>query len=146
MRGFSLIELMVVIFILSLIMVVVPVAINRGGGSELKAVSRDMLSLLREARAEALTDRRSTAVWLDVSGHRYGLGEKEKLLPEEVLVDMEAIADDLSSASERALIRFYADGSSSGGSVELSAGGNAYKLKVDWLTGRVSLLSLQDVF
>jgi len=38
-----------------------------------------------------------------------------------------------------AAIRFYPDGSSTGGSIDLSVNGEGYRIKVDWLTGGVSL-------
>ena len=36
-------------------------------------------------------------------------------------------------------IRFYADGSSTGGGVRLAQGDRRYDVLVDWLTGRISI-------
>ncbi|HPQ94516.1 MAG TPA: GspH/FimT family pseudopilin [Thiolinea sp.] len=37
-------------------------------------------------------------------------------------------------------VRFFPDGSSTGGSVELEANGQAFKINIEWITGRVSIL------
>ena len=42
-------------------------------------------------------------------------------------------------SERKGAIRFYADGSSTGGRITVSAGERKYLVDVDWLTGRVSI-------
>ncbi len=39
-------------------------------------------------------------------------------------------------------IRFYPNGSSTGGTIDLKMEGRAYEIRVNWLTGRVSTASV----
>jgi general secretion pathway protein H len=40
-------------------------------------------------------------------------------------------------------IRFYPNGSSTGGTIDIKSGGSAYEIRVNWLTGRVSTSAIQ---
>ena len=42
-------------------------------------------------------------------------------------------------SARKGSIRFYADGSSTGGRITVSSGERKYLVDVDWLTGRVSI-------
>jgi len=140
MRGMTLVELLVVMLILVLLVAVVPVALYRSGEPSLPTAARDLAAFLRLARSEAVTGRQSVAVWLDTETHDYGMTDDSAdggSLPGGIHVTMSATADE--SDARRGVIRFFADGSSSGGTIELDAGGAVYELKVDWLTGRIKL-------
>ena len=43
------------------------------------------------------------------------------------------------SSDKRGAIRFYPDGSSTGGRITVSSGERKFLVDVDWLTGRVSI-------
>ncbi|MEN9433536.1 MAG: hypothetical protein RLZZ422_1125, partial [Pseudomonadota bacterium] len=55
-----------------------------------------------------------------------------------VEVKLNTAASEVISNSQGA-IRFYPDGSSTGGSVDVLYKGQSYKVNVEWVTGRVSI-------
>ena len=142
LRGFTLIELLVVMMILALAATTVGPLLSRGVGSQLQSSVRDLATGLRWARSEAVSERRSVALWVDTADKSYVFETRRRRyrLPEEadVLVNTteHEVRDDL------AAIRFYPDGSSSGGSIELGAEGVVFQVTVDWLTGAVAVARL----
>ena len=76
---------------------------------------------------------------MDAEAHRFGVGsEPARVIPSKLKVRT-IVADSEVDADGRAGIRFYADGSATGGSIELERpGGGGLRLRVDWLLGRVS--------
>jgi general secretion pathway protein H len=55
-------------------------------------------------------------------------------------VDLKLFTAEAEVSSERnGSIRFYPDGSSTGGRVTVSSGERKYQVDVDWITGRVSI-------
>ena len=71
MRGFTLIELLVVMMILALVVTTVPAMLSRGVGSQLQSSVRELATGLRWARSEAVSERRSVALWVDTADKSY---------------------------------------------------------------------------
>ncbi len=146
--GMTLIELLVVLVIASLMLTLV--APNIGSvlpGSELKGFTRQSAALLREVRSEAVSRSQVRQLVLDEQQHRFRDSQS-------VLLDWPAdISVSLSPGelpqfmrnpfvSENALM-FYPDGSSNGGRLSLAAEGvSGYVIKVDALSGRISIDAL----
>jgi general secretion pathway protein H len=58
-------------------------------------------------------------------------------------IDLDVVAADSERRSpSSAAIRFFPNGSSTGGTINLKSKGNAYEIRVNWLTGRVSTAAL----
>lgn len=139
-RGFTLIELMLVIMLIAASYVLVPRYLFTGvSGADLKASSRDIAAGLRMARAEAVNLRRDTALTLNLEKRSFAVGGHEaRQLPEAlelklVTAQSEVVSDKVAS------IRFFPDGSSTGGRVTVASGERKYEVDVDWLTGKVSI-------
>lgn len=137
--GFTLIEILVVLVILGLAMAVVVPAVSKGIGQSLDDNARTVQLALRKARADAVLSQRSTAVLINTSG---------KSLRSEYDRNSTALSSRLSLRATGALsertdsstgIRFFPDGSSTGGRVMLSLEASSATVNVDWLTGRVSI-------
>lgn len=136
--GFTLLEMLVVLTILGLAMAVVAPAINRGFGSSMDDVARDLQINLRKARGMAVTQQRSVALLVDVERKRYAVeGGKAQTIPAGIAINTKVASSEVRGS--RAGIRFFADGSSSGGTFRLSQGDALLAVEVDWLTGKVSL-------
>ncbi|MET1079719.1 MAG: GspH/FimT family pseudopilin [Pseudomonas sp.] len=136
--GFTLLETLVVLTILGLAMAVVAPAINRGLKPSLDDVARDMQIDLRKARGQAVTRQQSTLLWVDVEGRVYGLERgKPHSIPDGISIRTKVAATE--TRGPRAGVRFFADGSSSGGTLQLAQGDARVAVEIDWLTGRVSL-------
>ncbi len=141
MRGFTLMELIVVLAILGLMLILVPPFITRGTpGTELKAASRNVAALMREARQQAIAQNREVAVAVDVDRRYLAIepGSAHRELAASITLNLVAAESEL---VEEAVgrIRFYADGTSTGGSLRLSNPAGVREIDVDWLTGRVDI-------
>jgi general secretion pathway protein H len=84
---------------------------------------------LRIAHADAMDKGRDVDFSIQVDGHGYGWNEGEaRRVPEAIDLRM----------SKGQTIRFFADGSTSGGGVTLAAGAHQVDISVDIATGAVS--------
>jgi general secretion pathway protein H len=144
MRGFTLIELLVVVMILALVATTVPPLLSRGVGSQLQSSVRELATGLRWARSEAVSERRSVALWVDTAGKSYRVETRDRRfqLPRDAKLLVNTAEHE--TRGRQAAIRFFPDGSSSGGSIELGAGGVTFEVRVDWLTGAVHVARLGD--
>jgi general secretion pathway protein H len=126
--GFTLIEILVVLVILGLALSVVAGFVPSGRGTlELAGASDELARTLRQVRARAIARQQTMVFNLVAGGHGYQVGSAVRMLPPGLAVSM----------AGPAVIRFAADGSSSGGVLRLAEGGRVQWLIVDWLTGRV---------
>ena len=137
-RGFTLIELVVVLTLLGLFLLVLPPVLGSGGGIGLKAAARDVAGGLKRAQSRAIARNEEVVFVLDLNAHHFRVGgEREaRPLPDRVGLRLYTAQSELVDSAIGA-IRFYPDGSSTGGEVALSSGAREYHVAVDWLTGRV---------
>lgn len=141
-HGFTLLELLVVLFLLGVIYAVAGPMLDAGAtGLDMKAAARQVAAGLRKARSVAVTERHEALLTLDVEGRKFSVSSDPKIydLPKKLdftlfTAQSEVVADKTAS------IRFFADGSSTGGRVTISAGESRQMVNVDWLTGRVKVL------
>ena len=140
-RGFTLIELLVVLAILSMALVFLPPLFPAGVSTvSLKGAARDLATGLRYARSRAITQNNEMAVTIDVDRRTYAI-EKDvpsKRLPKGAeIVLTTAQSERVGISGGR--IRFFADGSSTGGRITIGYEARRYHVTVDWLTGRVAV-------
>lgn len=140
--GFTLIEMLVVMVILVLAYAMTAPMISAGvSGAELKASARQIAAGLRKARSEAVAHKNETTLTVDVERRQFELSGDKRiyLLPEKTVVNLFTAQSELMDAKTGS-IRFYPDGSSTGGRVTLSRDERKYMVDVDWMTGRVKIL------
>jgi len=140
-HGFTLLELVVVLFVIILGFSIVAFNLSSGRDStELRAAARDIVSALRYARGQALLSHQQTTVSLDLSDNSYQVSSRDKVysIPESIDVTLVTAQDELSGEGQ-GNIRFFADGSSTGGRVTLERGSSAWRIDINWLTGQVEL-------
>lgn len=141
-RGFTLIELMVVLVIMGLIVALGPIAFrNAMPALALQASARDAAATFREARSIAIRDNTEAFVLIDVEARSLRLGETDAVHELEPNLGLELVA----AASEKiddnqGRIRFFPDGTSTGGRLALTQNERKLYIVVDWLTGRVELV------
>lgn len=139
--GFTLLELMVVMAIAALLLAVTPPLLTAAiPGLELKTSARRIASGLRLAREEAIRSGRDAAFVLDVEERVFRVDGPYRTthLPEGLEVKFEAAEREMQSETVGA-IRFFPDGSSTGGRVVLSRGDSGWQIGTQWLTGRIEL-------
>lgn len=140
-RGFTLMELVVVVLLIGVSFLLVPRYLFTGvSGADLKASSRDIAAGLRMARAEAVNSRRDTSLLIDLEKRRFSLSGKDAVrqLPEALELKLFTAQSEVVNDKQGA-IRFFPDGSSSGGRVTVASGDRKYQVDVDWLTGKVTI-------
>ncbi len=139
--GFTLIELLVVLLIMGALITLAPAAFHRiAPGLEMKAAAREVAAALRQARGQAIRDNRETAVLIDTEQnvYRLGLGARDRALSAALQVSLVTAASEQLDDT-RGRIRFFPDGTSTGGRVTLSRDDRKFDITVDWLTGLVAI-------
>ena len=97
-RGFTLVELLVVLAIAGLVLAVAPPLISSVmPGVELKAAARRTAGALRLAREIAIADGRDTAWVIDIETNRYGIDGDHRggSLPAGLDVELVAAEDEM---------------------------------------------------
>ena len=138
--GFTLLELLVVLAIASLLIALVPIAFDSlREGTQYRDALRTMQSEMRQARQQAVTQGRAVRFQVDLAGRTYGLvGKVEHPIPEKLQVRATVASVEV-QANQVAAIQFLPTGGATGGSIDLlRPSGAGTRLKVDWLSGRVT--------
>jgi general secretion pathway protein H len=140
-RGFTLLELLVVLAIIGVMLLFIPGFVLRSQpGLDVEAAARGIADALREARSEAVVRNRDQLFALDVEQRlfRAGAGRRPVRLDRGIEVSFQTARSELMSESI-GQIRFFPDGSSTGGRIALARDGRETTVTVDWLTGAVSV-------
>jgi len=140
-QGFTLLELMVVLFIMVLGFSVIGINLSSGNNATAQQrTARDIVSALRFARGAALTSHREAAVTFNLNDNSYTVTNRDKVyvIPESIKVTLVTTQNQL-LGQNRGSIRFFADGSSTGGRVSLQRDDNVWKIDINWLTGQIDL-------
>lgn len=143
-RAFTLVELLVVLAITALVLTAVPPLVSAAlPGVELKAAARRVFSSLRLARETAIRTGGESVLVVDVEGRRFEVpGYRTFTLSQRIDLQLEAASAEMLDEQQGA-IRYFPDGSSTGGRIILSRGvgpnRRGYQVGVTWLTGRVRM-------
>lgn len=147
--GFTLLELLVVLVLLGIIAVLV--APGLGGSLEngkLKTASRELLAALRVQRSEAIAQGRIITLRFTSDESNYRIDGEPVNLSEGLSVVYQSATGAVSQGVQGSALpvtgnndlAFYPDGSSSGALLQLRLGEGLRYIRIDWLTGAVSLL------
>lgn len=142
LSGFTLIELSVVLFIMVLGFGLIGVNLSSGhAGTEINAAAREMASALRYARGQALMTREETSVTIDFGDNAYSISTRDRVyrLPEAIHLTLVTAQSEWSSEGQ-AGIRFFPDGSSTGGRLTLERDAWVKKIDINWLTGHIEFV------
>ncbi|HAD08561.1 MAG TPA: hypothetical protein DCF62_03680 [Porticoccaceae bacterium] len=163
-RGFTLLELLVVIVLMVAVISVVSVNVVSGlDSSRVKTSARQLATVLRSARTEALSSGVEAGIVLgrrdrdtgesnldygDLAGTLHEASGEQRsytVLPAGQWIDLPggmSLSLSNGGGARGALVppgslMFYPDGSSTGGRLEVQAGSDRLTIEVDWLTGEV---------
>ena len=139
--GFTILEVIVVLVLGAILYsIVLAVPMRGASSSDLKAAARALASGLRQAQSTAMATRRDAVLSLDLEAREYAMpGEAAaRRLPEGIDLKLYTAQSEVASA-QKGGIRFYPDGSSTGGRITVSSGERSFRVDVDWLTGRVTI-------
>ena len=138
-KGFTLIEIMIVIVIMTGLAVMLAVQIvGRLDNVKIATAGKDLMAALRYTRGQAMISGEEQALVVDVQKKSYRAADKaEVLLPE--TMEMEIYTGEVLS-QDTGLIRFFPDGGSTGGKVAVGANGRKWTVRVGWLTGDIDFI------
>ncbi len=139
-RGFTLVEIMVVLVIVALMMALVGSSISRNvSGAQMRTAAGKVAASMRYTRTRAILTKTEQVFLVDTEKLTYQAAEREaEELPEGMKMELNTARSELTSETAGG-IRFYPDGGSTGGNVRLEANGRIYRVNVAWLTGEASV-------
>jgi general secretion pathway protein H len=139
-KGFTLVEVMVVMVIIALIMGMVATSLSSSvSAAEARAATRKLVASLRYTRARAIIDKSEHVFQVNTENRSYQApGRKQVNLPEGVEVTITTARSEI-TAEDVAGIRFFPDGGSTGGHIELLVNEREYRVNVAWLTGETMM-------
>ena len=141
-RGFTLFEVLLVLLLLAVVYGLAGPLLTEGTpGLEAKSATRQLAAGLRKARSIAASEHREALLVLDVKERTFSVTGDPKVyqLPKKLEYSLFTAESEI-VRGEKAAIRFYPDGSSTGGRVTVTVGSDRNMVDVDWLTGRVAIL------
>lgn len=145
--GFTLIEMVAVLTLIGLFATIMTFSLVRGlTGTKAMAASRDLAAAMRYTRGQAILKREERALEVDTENKRYVAPDRAPVnFPEGMSIRLRTIRSELTGENETAgRIRFFPDGSSTGGWVRMSTGSREWLVNVAWLTGEISLEEIRE--
>ena len=131
--GFTLLEMLVVMTIVVMLAAAVP-NLRFGTDQSHEEAVREILSTLRQARAEAIRNAETTPVVFDLRQRRFGMPGREKELAASINLTLRTAREARWATGEQSIV-FFPDGSASGGSIRVERGQETRTINVRWLTG-----------
>jgi prepilin-type N-terminal cleavage/methylation domain-containing protein len=126
-KGFTLLEIMVVMTILALASLSLPIAITQfQPNKQRKLIATNMTGELRQLRSQAMHTGLATEFSLSLISHSE--------LPNEISISIKDV-----SGRDTPIIRFFPDGSSTAGSLTISNKSAISEIKILPFSGRVEL-------
>jgi general secretion pathway protein H len=140
--GFTLLELMLVLLVLVMAYGLAGPLLGDGSvGLDMRSAARQLSAGLRKARSLAVSEQRESALVVDLEKKTFSLSNDTRVypLPPRLEVRLFTAQSQVIDAQSGA-IRFFPDGSSTGGRISVGVGNDWQEVDVDWLTGRARVL------
>lgn len=139
--GFTLVELLAVLAILAIAISAFSMSGNRSlDTAKVRALMVRAVADIGRARADAMRGQTERIFYVDVKNRRLSYPATQQMLqlpPEVTLTATLAASEQYKDGS--AGIRFFPTGGSSGGVLDFGYRGQNYQIRVNWLTGNVTL-------
>jgi general secretion pathway protein H len=133
--GFTLFEMLIVLAIMALASALT-FAWVKSAPERIDAVSSEVILSLSETRMDALSQGKAMSLVFDTAKRHFvrsGRNSDVELSPD---ISVRLLTAKISD-TKRPEIRFFSDGSSSGGEIVLSDGREQRHINISWLTGRI---------
>ncbi|QND75283.1 GspH/FimT family pseudopilin [Tardiphaga robiniae] len=131
--GFTILEMLVVLGIMGLSLAAMVMARPDSSGARVNVAARSVAATLRLARARAIERNTDMLVVVDTDQATVGFSGAARPLPRGVRVALTVAASERNGGQGG--LRFYPDGQSTGGDIELRIDNRVARVAVDWLTG-----------
>ena len=141
-RAFTLLEMLAVILLIGIAAAAVSVSVTQGlASARVRAASVELAAALRATRAQAIVKGHEQTFELDTKNASYhAAGGKPVALPKGMRLSITSAREDQPD-NHTGRIRFFPDGSSTGGHIVLQRGERHWQVNVAWLTGAVSVVT-----
>ena len=141
-HGFTLLEMLAVILLIGLAAAAVAVSVSQGlASARVRAASVELAAALRATRAQAIVKGSQQTFELDTRNASYhAAGGRQVALPKGMRLSITSAREDQPD-NHTGRIRFFPDGSSTGGHIVLQRGERRWQVNVAWLTGAVSVVT-----
>jgi general secretion pathway protein H len=142
-RGFTLLEMVCVVALIAMIAaVLLPFLPRHTSRSRLQAYALEAATLLKADRNTAIRRRADVSTLVDAPSRAIRSGATSQIvrIPDDVRFDA-LLPQTCRQRAALSTISFFADGMSCGGSIALSRLDMAYEIRVNWLTGRIEIVS-----
>jgi len=138
-RGFSLIEIVAVIFLIALAVSAVSISFSKSmSGAKVQAATRDMIAALRYTRGQAIVKGKESTFDLNIANNSYQApGRSTVQLPKNMRLALYTADQEIINETA-GRIRFFPDGASTGGHISVLMERVEWRISVDWLTGAVT--------
>ena len=131
---------MAVILLLALAMTAVTFSFSKSlRAARITAASRDLVAALRYTRGQAIVKGKQEVLMLNLDSNSYTApGKSSVQLPKEMELKLTTAEQELTGGNSGG-IRFFADGSSTGGHISVLMDRREWRINVGWLTGDIAL-------
>ncbi len=142
-RGFTLLEMVCALAIIALLAaVLLPLIPRETSRSRLQAYALEAATLLKADRDAAIRGQISVGTLVDTGGRaiRSGVSQAAIRIPADVRFDS-VLPQTCQRRAALSTIRFFSNGTSCGGTIALTRFDAGFEVRVNWLTGRVEIVS-----
>jgi general secretion pathway protein H len=142
-RGFTLLEMVCVVAVIAMLAaVLLPLIPRQTSRSRLEAYAVQTATLLKADRNAAIRRQSDVATLVDATTRSIHSGATAAMIsiPEDVHFDA-LLPQTCRQRAALSTISFFADGMSCGGTIALSRLDTGYEVRVNWLTGRIEIVS-----
>ena len=137
--GYTLVETLVALTVVSVLLGLVFISPKKLLASyHQRQLLVSTVTMLKDARKNAIKSRGESVVEIDLENRRISGSGQHIEVPKNIRFQI-AIAKSERNGDKSGTIRFFPDGSSTGGEVELGYQANEKTIFVQWLTGSVSV-------
>lgn len=139
-RGFSLLEIIVVVALIALVMSFAAYTLNKQlPGQQLRSSAKELAAELRFTKSQAMMTGQSQTFEINAKTREWkGPKNHSGLLPKSLEI-IATTAKREQSISDIAAIKFFPEGASTGGRIVLQHGTAKWQVDVKWLTGEVKV-------
>jgi len=145
--GFTLLEMVAVVAIVAMLAAIVVPALPRGTSrARLESYAIEAAALLKLDRDSAIRNRVAVVTEIDAPLRmmRSGVTGRTMRVPDDVRFDA-LLAARCNGRASGASIQFFASGMSCGGALALTRLGVGYQVRVNWLTGTVEVVPINEL-
>ena len=140
-NGLTLVELLVVLTLIGLLVTLAtPMASRALPGFELRTSAERLRSDLRLTRSAAIRQNRDAFMVFNVERGTYRRSDSDRVvaLPGSLAMEITVARSEMADEGI-GRIRFFPDGTSTGGAIHLAREGDARAIEVDWFDGSVTV-------